>query len=76
MPVNVGVEILTRTLTNLNGNVISLDHKDSRIEFYKIQKGYPARVFIGGSLKITQKTEYYQGDYKGSISIIVTVYNE
>jgi hypothetical protein len=75
-PVNVGVEILTRTLTNQNGDVITLDTKDSRITFYKIRRGYPARVFIGGSLKITPKTEYSQGDYKGSISIIVTAYNE
>lgn len=75
-PVNVGVIILTRTLTNPNGNDISVDPLDSRIKFYKIQKGFPARVFVGGNLKIIQKTQNYQGDYKGSISIIASVYNE
>lgn len=75
-PVNVGVIILTRTLTNPNGNHISVDPLDSSIKFYKIQKGNPARVFVGGSLKIIQKTQNFQGDYQGNISIIATVYNE
>ena len=75
-PVHVGAEILTGSLTNPNGNAISLDPVDSRIKFYTVQRGHPVRIFIGGSLKITPATKYHQGDYKGSISITVTIYNE
>lgn len=75
-PINVGVEIMTGNLINPNGYAISLDPKDSGIQFYKVQRGFPVRITIGGSLKIIPKNEYYQGDYQGNISIRGTIYNE
>lgn len=75
-PVHVRVDVTTGTLINANGYAISLDPKDSGIQFYKVQRGFPVTVSIGGSLKITPKNKNYQGDYQGSISITGSIYSE
>jgi hypothetical protein len=75
-PVNVRVDVMTGTLSNENGNAISLDPEDSGIQFCKVQRGFPATISIGGSLEITPKNKNDQGDYQGSISITGVIYSE
>jgi hypothetical protein len=74
--VNVRVEVTTGNLSNENGNAISLDPKDSGIQFYKVKRGFPVTISIGGTLKITPTNKNYQGNYQGSISITGVIYSE
>jgi hypothetical protein len=75
-PVTVRVEVITGNLSNENGYAISLHPEDSGIQFYKVKRGFPETISIGGTLRITPKNKNYQGNYKGSISITATVYSE
>jgi hypothetical protein len=74
--VNVRVEVIMGTLNNENGYAISLDAKDSGIQFYKVQSGIPVTISIGGTLNITPENKNYQGNYQGSISITGVIYGE
>jgi hypothetical protein len=75
-PIHVKVEVITGTLSNENGNAISLDPEDSGIQFCKVQRGFPATISIGGSLEISPKNKNDQGDYQGSISITGVISSE
>lgn len=66
--------IITFFNNNNEGESISLETGVLYPEFPRVKQGFPAQVFIGGTLNVS--SEVSSGDYSWEISINFSIHNE
>jgi hypothetical protein len=73
-PVNIAITSSPTTLSNANGDSISLDAGVSNPANPVVQAGAPVQIFIGGTITIDR--EIPAGDYTGELFITFSIMSE
>lgn len=73
-PVNIAITSSPITLTNANGDSMSLEAGISNPANPVVQSGSPVQIFIGGT--ITVASEVPAGDYNGDLFITFSIMSE
>ena len=73
-PGNITISSSPTTLSNVNGDTMSLEAGISNPENPVVQAGSPVQIFIGGT--VTVASEVPAGDYSGELFVTFSIMNE